>query len=120
MKLYVGNLPYHLREDDLRELFSPYGTTGTTTVVVDHQKDRSRGFGFIEFDDPAHGKAAIAAVNGTELAGRKLVVNEARPQPGGHSDRQGSRGGGYGGHRGGDRGGFNRPGGESGGGRPRY
>jgi cold-inducible RNA-binding protein len=119
MKLYVGNLPFDIREDNLRELFSPYGTPSKTTVVVDPHKDRSRGFGFVEFDDPAHGKAAIAAIHGTELGGRKLVVNEARAQGGGHSDRNGSRGG-YGGSRGGDRGGYNRPSGESGGGRPRY
>jgi RNA recognition motif-containing protein len=115
MKLYVGNLPYNVREDELRALFSPFGTPSTATVIVDHQKDRSRGFGFVEFDDPSLGRAAIAAVNGSEVGGRKLVVNEARGQSGGYSDRDGSRG--YGGNRGGHRGGSSRPGGNGGGSR---
>jgi len=98
MKLFVGNLPFHVREDQLRDLFVAYGTPSTTTVIVDRESLRSRGFGFVEFDDPAQGKAAIAGVNGLEIEGRALTVNEARPQSNGTSDRRGPRGS-YGGSR---------------------
>jgi cold-inducible RNA-binding protein len=91
MKLYVGNLPYEARDDELRELFGPHGTITKAFVVVDHQKDRSRGFGFVEFEDPSQGRAAISALHGHELGGRTLVVNEARAQAGGHDDRRGPR-----------------------------
>ena len=99
MKIYVGNLPFTARDEELRDLFSGFGTVATSKVIIDNQSGRSRGFGFVEFDDPAHGKAAIAAVNGKEFGGRSLVVNEARPQ--------GNTGGGYGSRGGSDRsGGF--------------
>lgn len=104
MKLYIGNLPFTAGDDELKELFSAYGTPTTTVVVMDSQSGRSRGFGFVEFDDATQAKAAIAGVNGREFGGRSLVVNEARSQGGG-SDRRGGFGG--------DRGGY-------GGGRPRY
>ena len=100
MKLYVGNLPFEARDEELRDLFAAHGTISKASVVVDHQRDRSRGFGFVEFDDPAQGKAAIAALHGFQLGGRSIVVNEARAQAGGRDDRRGGRGG-YGGGGGG-------------------
>jgi cold-inducible RNA-binding protein len=96
MKLYIGNLPFHARDEELRDLFASYGALGTATVIIDNQSGRSRGFGFVEFDDSSQGRAAIAGVHGRELGGRTLVVNEARSQGGGPSDRRGGRGG-YGG-----------------------
>jgi cold-inducible RNA-binding protein len=92
MKLYVGNLPYQAREEELHALFGSYGTITKAQVIVDHQRDRSRGFGFVEFDDPIQGKAAIEALHGLVLQGRQIVVNEARSQ-GGRDDRRGGRGG---------------------------
>ncbi len=124
MKLYIGNIPFDAREEELHELFNEFGVIGTATVIVDPRKGRSRGFGFVEFLDPLQGKAAIAGMNGKEVGGRKLVVNEARSRDGGGSGYRGNRGG-FGGDRGGDRedrgdrGGHGRPGG-SGGGRPRF
>jgi cold-inducible RNA-binding protein len=102
MKIYVGNLPFEAREEELRELFATHGTISSATVIVDHQRDRSRGFGFVEFEDPNHGRAAIAAVHGREFGGRTLVVNEARAQGGGRDDRRGGRGGFGGGREGRD------------------
>ena len=107
MKLYIGNIPFDAREEELRELFTPFGTIGTATVIVDPRKGRSRGFGFVEFIDPLHGKAAIAGMHGQEVGGRKLVVNEARSRDGGSGGYRGNRG-----SSGGDR--------ERDGGRPRY
>ncbi|MFH1176395.1 MAG: RNA-binding protein [Acidobacteriota bacterium] len=112
MKLYIGNLPFHAREEELQGLFATYGAVGAATVIVDNQSGRSRGFGFVEFADPSHGKAAIAGVHGRELGGRTLVVNEARSQGGGPGDRRGSRSGYDGGSRGSDRGGRSSGGGE--------
>lgn len=104
MKLYVGNLPYSTRDEELRELFAPYGTVASAKVIMDNQTGRSRGFGFVEFDDSAQGQAAIAAMNGRELGGRALAVNEARAQGTG-GERRGPRGGGGGGYGGGGYGG---------------
>ena len=92
MKLYVGNLPFTTGDDELRALFSEYGSVTSASVIIDNTSGRSRGFGFVEFDDPAQAKAAIAATNGRDLNGRSLTVNEARPQGGGYGDRGGSRG----------------------------
>lgn len=83
MKLYVGNLPFSASEDELRNLFGGYGDPRQVTVVVDRTSGRSRGFGFVEYDDSAAAQAAIAALNGREFGGRNLVVNEARPEAGG-------------------------------------
>jgi cold-inducible RNA-binding protein len=110
MKIYVGNLPFTTGEDELRELFSAYGSPSSVTVVTDRMSGRSRGFGFVEIDDPEQAKAAIAALNGKDFGGRALTVNEARPQGergagGGRGPRGGGRGGyGGGGGYGGDRG----------------
>jgi cold-inducible RNA-binding protein len=90
MKLYVGNLPYSTRDEQLRELFAPFGTVAKATVIMDNQTARSRGFGFVEFDDANEANAAIAALNGKEVGGRALVVNEARAQ-GAPGERRGPR-----------------------------
>jgi cold-inducible RNA-binding protein len=94
--IYVGNLTFQTTADDLRELFAPYGTVTSAQVVSDRDTGRSRGFGFVEMADG--GEAAIAALNGKDVGGRTLTVNEAKPR----EDRGGGGGrGGYGGGRGG-------------------
>jgi RNA recognition motif-containing protein len=108
-KLYVGNLPYSMSEDDLREMFGQYGQVTQVTLITDKMSGRSKGFGFVEFSDEAAATAAAEATNGQDVNGRALMVNVARPQmprenrPGGFGG--GSRGG-FGGSRGGSRGGF--------------
>jgi len=84
--LYVGNLSFDSTADDLRQAFGQYGTVTSATVITDRETGRSRGFGFVEMDDG--GEEAIAALNGTELQGRTLKVNEARPR----EDRRGGGG----------------------------
>lgn len=108
MKLYVGNLPYSTRDEELRAMFAEFGTVASAKVIMDNQTGRSRGFGFVEFDDAAQAQAAIAAMNGREVGGRALAVNEARAQGAGGERRgpRGSGGGFGGGHRGEGRGGF--------------
>jgi RNA recognition motif-containing protein len=76
-KIYVGNLPWSATEDDLRDLFSPFGTVHSAAVVMDRETGRSRGFGFVEMDD-ADAAKAIAGVNGRDMGGRSLRVNEAQ------------------------------------------
>ena len=76
--LYVGNLAFAATEDDLRQAFGQYGTVTEAKIITDRDTGRSRGFGFVEMDDGSD--AAIDALNGTELAGRRLTVNEARPR----------------------------------------
>ena len=88
-KLYVGNLAFATTSDELRDAFSEFGTVSSATVITDRETGRSRGFGFVEMEDGA--EQAIEAMNGKELSGRTLNVNEARPR----EDRRG--GGGYGG-----------------------
>jgi RNA recognition motif-containing protein len=106
MKIYVGNLPFEARDEELRELFAGFGNVASSKVIIDNTSGRSRGFGFVEFEDQAEARAAIAAVHGKEFGGRSLVVNEARSQGGFGGDR-GSHGGGWGGRGGNDRsGGF--------------
>jgi len=104
MKIYVGNLPFSTNDEQLRELFAPFGEPSSATVVTDRMTGRSRGFGFVEMDDAEQAKAAIAALNGRDVGGRPLTVNEARPQ-GDRSGGRGPRGGGYGGGHGDNRGG---------------
>ncbi len=79
-KLYVGGLPYALTEDKLKEIFSAHGTVESARVITDRFTGRSRGFGFVEMAEDAEAQAAIDSLNGTELDGRTLTVNEARPQ----------------------------------------
>jgi RNA recognition motif-containing protein len=75
--IYVGNLPYNITENEVRELFAPHGEVLSVKLISDRETGRSRGFGFVEMDDEAAG-AAIAALNETEFGGRTLRVNEAR------------------------------------------
>jgi cold-inducible RNA-binding protein len=99
--IFVGNLDFNVSEDELRTLFGTYGQVDRVTILTDRDTGRSRGFGFVEMTNAAEGEKAIAALNGTQLAGRTLNVNEARPKAeraggGGGRDR-GGRGGGGGG-----------------------
>jgi RNA recognition motif-containing protein len=86
--IYVGNLPFQATADDLREAFAPYGAVTRATVATDRETGRSRGFGFVEMADG--GDEAITALNGAQLAGRTLTVNEARPR-----EERAPRAGGY-------------------------
>jgi cold-inducible RNA-binding protein len=90
-KLYVGNLPYSTTDADLRELFAAAGAVATATVIIDKMSGRSKGFGFVEFENDDDAMKAIDMFNGKDMGGRPLTVNEARPmQP---------RNGGFGGDR---------------------
>ncbi len=107
-KIYVGNLPFSATDDDVNQLFSQHGTVHSVALINDRETGRPRGFGFVEMDDN-EATAAISALNGFEMNGRNLRVNEAE-------DRRGGGGGGGGGGRGG-RGGFGGGGGYGGGSR---
>ena len=97
-KLYVGNLSFSTSSEDLQQLFAQVGTVESATVVEDRETGRSRGFGFVEMASNEDGQKAIEQFNGTDLNGRNLTVNEARPR----EDRGGRGGGrGFGGNRGG-------------------
>ena len=80
MKLYVGNFPYNITEDDLREAFSGFGEVTDVVVITDRQSGRSKGFGFVEMPDNAEADAAIKALNDSDMRGRKIKVNQARPK----------------------------------------
>ena len=80
INIYVGNLPYNASEEGLEGVFGAPGTVSRVKIITDRETGRSRGFGFVEMDDEAEGKAAIEALNGSEMDGRTLVVNEARPK----------------------------------------
>ncbi len=114
-KLYVGNLAYGVKDSDLQDLFSAHGTVDTAQVIMDRDTGRSKGFGFVEMSSDQEARAAISALNGKEVDGRNLTVNEARPKEEGGGGRGGGGGGrgggGYGGGGGrggggGDRGGY--------------
>jgi RNA recognition motif-containing protein len=94
MKLYVGNLPYSTSEEDLRKLFSQYGTVESVAVITDRDTGRSKGFGFVEFPDEGEARNAITGLSGQEFGGRALTVNEARPKTGGGGGGRGGYGGG--------------------------
>lgn len=115
-KLYVGNLAYSVRDDDLQQAFGEFGAVTSAKVMMDRDTGRSKGFGFVEMGSDAEAQAAIEGMNGQSLAGRAIVVNEARPReerPGGF---RGPYGGGGAGGGGGGYGGGGGGGGRSGGG----
>src|SRR5437773_8624898 len=111
-KLYVGNLAYSVRDDDLQQAFAQFGTVSSAKVMMDRDTGRSKGFGFVEMGSDAEAQSAINGMNGQALDGRALVVNEARPR----EERPGGFGGGGGGRSGGFGGGGGRTGGGGGGG----
>ena len=107
-KLYVGNLPYSVRDNDLEQSFGQYGAVTSAKVMMERDTGRSKGFGFVEMGSDAEAQAAIAGMNGQSLGGRSLVVNEARPMEArpprtGGGGGYGGGGGGYGGGGGGRR-----------------
>jgi RNA recognition motif-containing protein len=102
MKIYVGNMPYSVTEEDLKQAFEAFGQVESVTIIKDKMSGQSKGFGFVEMGSADQAQAAISGMNGKDLKGRKLNVNEARPR---QDDGRG--------------GGMRRPGG-GGGGRPRY
>ncbi len=117
-KLYVGNLSYNIRDEDLQQAFAQYGSVSSAKVMMDRDTGRSKGFGFVEMGSDAEAQAAINAMNGQALDGRAIVVNEARPReerPGGFGGGGGRSGGGGGfgggGRSGGGGGGFGGGGG---------
>ncbi|MEP7342912.1 MAG: RNA-binding protein [Acidobacteriota bacterium] len=103
MKLYVGNLSFQTTDEDLQGLFAQAGSVESVSLVTDRDTGRSRGFGFIEMGSKAEGEAAISQFNGTEVHGRSLTVNEAKPRENrnGGGGGGGGRGGGFGGGGGG-------------------
>src|SRR5262245_41937473 len=120
-RLYVGNLPFSFTNQQLQDLFAEHGQVTYAQVMIDRMTNRSRGFGFVEFGDPAQAEAAAAALNGRPIDGRALTVNEARERSpgggggggfggggGGGRGPRGPGGGGYGGPRGGGDGGYGR------------
>lgn len=80
MNIYVGNLPYNSTDEELRQTFAPYGEVTSASVIADKFTGRSRGFGFVEMPNDEEAKAAIEALNGKDVDGRQLRVNEARPK----------------------------------------
>jgi len=117
-KLYVGNLAYSIRDNDLEQAFSQFGTVTSAKVMMERDTGRSKGFGFVEMGNDAEAQAAINGMNGQPLSGRSVVVNEARPmEP--RPPRSGGYGGGGGGYGGGG-GGRREGGGGYGGGRSSY
>lgn len=112
MNIYVGNLSWNLKDQDLSNLFATYGEVVSAKIITDKFTQRSKGFGFVEMANDAEAQAAIAALNGSEVDGRNIVVNESRPKPeggGGGGFKKRSFGGGGGG--GFKKGGYNKGGG---------
>ena len=114
-KLYVGNLPYSVRDSDLEQSFGQFGSVTSAKVMMERDTGRSKGFGFVEMGSDAEAQAAIEGMNGAPLGGRSLVVNEARPM-----EPRPPRSGGFGGGGGGGYGGGGREGGGGGGFRSPY
>src|SRR3954466_7874196 len=115
-KLYVGNLPYSFRDSDLEQAFGQYGAVTSAKVMMERDTGRSKGFGFVEMGSPAEAQAAIQGMNGQQIGGRGLAVNETRPMEprsggGGGGGGRGFGGGGSGGGGGGYGGGGNGGGG---------
>lgn len=92
MKLYVGNFTYDMTEERLRDLFTPFGTPDSVSLITDRQTGRTKGFGFVEFSNDQEAKAAISAMHKKDVDGRALTVSEARPR------NEGARPSGGGGH----------------------
>jgi RNA recognition motif-containing protein len=80
MNIYVGNMNFNFKDEDLSNLFTPYGNVGSAKIIIDRESGRSKGFGFVEMENDEEALNAIAALHETEVMGRKLVVNQARPQ----------------------------------------
>ena len=110
-KIYVGNLPFSATEDDLRDLFERHGGIDSINVIMDRETGRPRGFAFVEMSDAASAANAIRALDGSDMGGRSLRVNEAEDRRGGGGGGGGPRGGGGGGPRGGGGGGYGGGGG---------
>ena len=120
MNIYVGNLSWNLKDQELSNLFASHGEVISAKIVNDKFTNRSKGFGFVEMANDEQAQAAIAALNGTEVDGRNIVVNESRPKPegggsGGSGFKKRSFGGGGGGYGGGGGGGYKGGGGGGGG-----
>ena len=96
-KLYVGNLSYDVDQSQLEQMFSPHGTVSSAQIIMDRDTNRSKGFGFVEMGSDAEAQTAISAMNGQEMGGRALTVNEAKPRE--SRSGGGGGGGGYGGGR---------------------
>jgi RNA recognition motif-containing protein len=118
MNIYVGNLSWNLKDQDLSNLFAAHGEVSSAKIVNDKFTNRSKGFGFVEMPNDDQAQAAIAALNGSEVDGRNIVVNESRPKPegsggggGGFKKRSFGNGGGGGGLKKGGGGGYNKGGG---------
>ena len=116
MNIYVGNLSWNLKDQDLTDLFTPFGEVASAKIVLDKFTQRSKGFGFVEMPNDDQAQAAIAQLNGSEIDGRNLVVNESRPKEGGSEGGGGFKkrsfgnsGGGF--NRGNGGGGFKKGGG---------
>lgn len=95
MNIYVGNLPYRMSEDELREMFAQFGAVSKASIIMDKETGRSKGFGFVEMDSQEDGEKAIKELDGSPIAGRNLKINEARPRedgPRGGGGRPPSRG----------------------------
>jgi len=120
MNIYVGNLSWGLKDQDLANLFAPFGEVASAKIVMDKFTQRSKGFGFVEMPNDEQAQAAIAQLNGSEIEGRNLVVNESRPKEegsgGGFKKRSFGGGGGGGFKKGGSGGGGGYRGGNGGGG----
>ncbi|MFO7640647.1 MAG: RNA-binding protein, partial [Candidatus Competibacteraceae bacterium] len=117
-RLYVGNLGYGVSSNDLEQMFAEHGAVLSAQVITDRETGRSKGFGFVEMGTDQEAQDAIASLNGKNIEGRDLTVNEARPQEGGGGGRRGGGGGFGGGGGGGGRGSYG--GGGGGGGRGGY
>ncbi len=112
MKLYVGNLSFNTSTEDLEKMFGEIGTVESTNIIEDRETGRSRGFGFVEMSSKEEGDNAISTLNGKEIDGRALTVNEAKPRENSGGGGGGGRGGyGGGGNRGGGGGGYGGGGG---------
>jgi cold-inducible RNA-binding protein len=121
MNIYVGNLSWTMTDDDLKNLFTQFGTVGSAKILKDKMNGRSKGFGFVEMEDDEAAKTAISQLNESEVMGRKLIVNESQPREGGSSDggfkkRSFGSGGGGGGYKKSGGGGYGGGGGRSSGG----